>query len=118
MKRFLLLMIILVPQLLGAGDKTTTLWYRQDAKDWNEALPVGNGRIGAMVYGNPWNETIQLNEESLWAGCPEDGNAPSAAIMPELQQLLLDGKVPEAFCWTVRCRRLLPWRTRVWPGIP
>ncbi len=54
-----------MPRLYAGQDKTTTLWYKQEAKDWNEALPVGNGRIGAMVYGNPWNETIQLNEESL-----------------------------------------------------
>ena len=77
-------------------DRNNTLWYKQAAKDWNEALPVGNGRIGAMVYGNPWNETIQLNEESLWAGCPEDGNADAASIMPQIQKLLLEGKVAEA----------------------
>ena len=77
-------------------DRENTLWYKQPARDWNEALPVGNGRIGAMVYGNPWNETIQLNEESLWAGCPQDGNADAAAVMPEIQKLLLDGKIAEA----------------------
>ena len=80
----------------AAQDKANTLWYRWAAKDWNAALPVGNGRIGAMVYGNPWNETIQLNEESLWAGCPADGNADAAAHMPEIQRLLLEGKVAEA----------------------
>ena len=77
-------------------DMSSVLWYRHPAKDWNEALPVGNGRIGAMVFGNPWNETIQLNEESLWAGCPADGNADASAIMPEIQKLLLDGKIAEA----------------------
>ena len=101
-----------MPRLYAGQDKTTTLWYKQEAKDWNEALPVGNGRIGAMVYGNPWNETIQLNEESLWAGCPEDGNAPSAAIMPELQQLLLDGKVPEAIALANKSLAGEPMRIR------
>ena len=96
MKRSVLAFVLLAAQLLSGQDKTTTLWYRQAAKDWNEALPVGNGRIGAMVYGNPWNETIQLNEESLWAGCPEDGNADAAAVMPQIQKLLLDGKIAEA----------------------
>lgn len=72
------------------------LWYAQSARDWNEALPVGNGRIGAMVYGGTWTETIQLNEESLWAGCPEDGNADAAQVMPQIQQLLLSGRIPEA----------------------
>jgi alpha-L-fucosidase 2 len=96
MRKLLLFVSLLAGVVLGAQDKTTTLWYRQAAKDWNEALPVGNGRIGAMVYGNPWNETIQLNEESLWAGCPEDGNADAAAVMPRIQKLLLEGKIAEA----------------------
>ena len=78
------------------GDCSSVLWYSNPAKDWNEALPVGNGRIGAMVYGNPVNETIQLNEESLWAGCPQDGNADAASVMPQIQKLLLDGRVAEA----------------------
>ncbi len=83
--------------LLGAGpDKSTTLWYKQPSKDWNEALPVGNGRIGSMVYGDTWNETLQLNEESLWAGCPEDGNADAASIMPRIQELLLEGIIAQA----------------------
>ena len=49
-----------------------TLWYNQPAKDWNEALPVGNGRLGAMVYGRPGHEIIQLNEESVWSGYRQD----------------------------------------------
>ena len=96
MRRFLIFICLLSAQFLYGQDKVNTLWYRQAAKDWNEALPVGNGRIGAMVYGDPWNETIQLNEESLWAGCPADGNADAAAVMPEIQKLLLDGKITEA----------------------
>ena len=89
--------LLAVPAAMFAdGGKNTSLWYKQPAKDWNEALPVGNGRIGAMVFGNPWNETIQLNEESLWAGCPADGNADAASVMPKIQKLLLDGKVAEA----------------------
>ena len=79
------------------GDQQVcTLWYDHPANVWTEALPLGNGRIGAMVFGQPGKETIQLNEESLWAGCKEDGNAESAAVMPKIQQLLLDGKVAEA----------------------
>ena len=46
------------------------LWYAQPARNWNEALPVGNGRLGAMVFGGPSKERLQLNEESLWAGTP------------------------------------------------
>ena len=50
----------------------TTLWYRQPAEEWEEALPLGNGRLGAMVFGGVPRERIQLNEESLWAGEPLD----------------------------------------------
>ncbi len=95
-RRIVIVCLILAGGSLFGQDKTTMLWYRQPAKDWNEALPVGNGRIGAMIFGDPWNETIQLNEESLWAGCPQDGNADAAAVMPKIQALLLDGKIAEA----------------------
>ncbi len=78
------------------GRQDCTLWYDHPAGEWTSALPLGNGRIGAMVFGQIGNETIQLNEESLWAGCKEDGNAASAAVMPEIQKLLLDGKIAEA----------------------
>ncbi|MBQ9888201.1 MAG: glycoside hydrolase N-terminal domain-containing protein [Bacteroidales bacterium] len=93
--------LILSAMCLGSlssaiAQNPATMWYDKPAKDWNEALPVGNGRIGAMVFGDPWNETIQLNEESLWAGCPQDGNAEAASHMPEIQRLLLEGKVAEA----------------------
>ena len=97
MRKSILTFLVLALGLTATGqDKSNTLWYRQAAKDWNEALPVGNGRIGAMVYGDPSVETIQLNEESLWAGKPADGNAAAAAELPKLQQLLLDGKIEEA----------------------
>jgi len=82
---------------VAATAQNNTLWYERAAKDWYEALPVGNGRIGAMVYGNTWNETIQLNEESLWAGCPEEGNADSRNILPEIQQNLISGNIAKAY---------------------
>ena len=47
--------------------KDYTLWYDAPAVEWEEALPVGNGRLGAMSYGNPFHECIQVNEESLWS---------------------------------------------------
>ncbi|HKK62263.1 MAG TPA: glycoside hydrolase family 95 protein, partial [Bacteroidales bacterium] len=56
-------------QAQGISEK---LWYKAPAKDWFSALPLGNGRLGAMVFGNLEEEHIQMNEESLWAGCPED----------------------------------------------
>ena len=50
------------------------LWYQQPAEDWNSALPVGNGRLGAMVYGRTDTEMLQLNEDSVWYGGPQDRN--------------------------------------------
>ena len=50
------------------NDGTNLLWYRQGAASWNEALPLGNGRLGAMVYGDPANERVCLNEDTLWSG--------------------------------------------------
>ena len=73
------------------------LWYRQPAKEWTEALPVGNGRLGAMVFGGVERERIQLNEDTLWDGGPSDTNNPEALeALPQVQQLLFEGKNAEA----------------------
>ncbi len=73
-----------------------TLWYEQPSRTWNEALPVGNGRLGAMVYGAFPNETIQFNEESLWAGCKTESDADARSSLKTIQQLLLDGEIAKA----------------------
>ena len=76
---------------------TDRLWYRQPAQVWTEALPVGNGRLGAMVHGAPGEEHLQLNEETLWSGGPNDYAHPGAAeVLPELRRLLWEGKQKEA----------------------
>ena len=73
------------------------LWYDQPATEWVEALPVGNGRLGAMVFGNPKTERIQFNEESLWAGCQTDNNNPqSLAHLGEIQKQIFDGEYKKA----------------------
>lgn len=73
------------------------LWYDKPAKVWNEALPVGNGRLGAMIYGDPANEKIQLNEETFWSGGPSRNDNPNALkALPEIRQLIFDGKLREA----------------------
>jgi len=73
------------------------LWYDKPAKQWVEALPVGNGRLGAMVFGDPSNEVIQLNENTLWAGSPNRNDNPDAkAALPEVRKLIFDGKYKEA----------------------
>ena len=73
------------------------LWYRQPAKQWTEALPVGNGRLGAMVFGGVDKERLQLNEKSLWSGSPQDGDNPEAlAALHEVRRLIFEGKYAEA----------------------
>ena len=73
------------------------LWYKQPAENWNEALPLGNGRLGAMAFGKTDTERIQLNEESLWAGAPANNTNPKAfKNLQKVQQLILDNKIKEA----------------------
>ncbi|MGK6356353.1 glycosyl hydrolase family 95 catalytic domain-containing protein [Sphingomonas sp. DT-207] len=73
------------------------LWYESPAKEWTEALPVGNGRIGAMVFGGIASERIQLNEDTLWAGAPYDPVNPRAkSSMEQLRKLIFDGRYAEA----------------------
>ena len=73
------------------------LWYQKPAEVWTDALPIGNGRLGAMVFGGVERDRIQLNEETLWDGSPRDTNNPKALeALPKVQQLLFDDKNEEA----------------------
>ena len=73
------------------------LWYRQPAGRWEEALPVGNGRLGAMVFGGTETERIQFNDDTLWFGEPHDYSHQGAAkYLPEIRRLLFEGKQREA----------------------
>lgn len=87
-------------QLSGQATKPDgryILWYRQPAKVWEEALPIGNGRLGAMVFGGVTDERIQLNESTLWDGYPLDPNNPeSLSALPEIRRLIFEGKNNEA----------------------
>jgi alpha-L-fucosidase 2 len=75
----------------------TMLWYRQPATSWNEALPVGNGRLGTMIFGGIQSERLQLNEGSLWSGAPQDADNPAASgAIPRIRQLLFEGRYSEA----------------------
>lgn len=77
--------------------KELKLWYNRPAKVWEEALPLGNGRIGAMVFGNPQNELFQLNEITLWSGYPQDGNNPKAlSVLPEIREAINNGDYQRA----------------------
>ena len=74
-----------------------TLWYRQPAPQWDHAMPIGNGRLGAMVFGSVNRERIQLNEHSLWMGGRQDRNSPDALnYLPEVRRLLFAGAPLEA----------------------
>ncbi|HZB44254.1 MAG TPA: glycoside hydrolase family 95 protein [Pyrinomonadaceae bacterium] len=77
--------------------RETTLWYRRPAASWNEALPVGNGRLGAMVFGGVESERLQLNEDTVWAGERRDRVNPEGLhSLAEVRRLLFAGKPKEA----------------------
>lgn len=82
----------------GAAESgASTLWYRHPASQWIEALPIGNGRLGAMVFGGIEQERIQLNEDTLWAGGPYDPENPEArGALPEIRRLLAAGQYAPA----------------------
>ncbi len=82
---------------LSASASDLKLWYSRPAGNWTEALPVGNSRLGAMVYGGTGREELQLNEETFWAGSPYDNNNPNARyVLPVIRQLIFEGKNREA----------------------
>lgn len=88
-------------QFIGKGAKPEStknvLWYRESAKVWEEALPLGNGRLGTMVFGGVADERIQLNENTLWDGYPLDPNNPEGRkALPEVQRLLFEDSNNEA----------------------
>lgn len=73
------------------------IWFSRPAADWNEALPIGNGRLGAMVFGGIENERLELNEESVWTGEERwDANPEALKNLPKVRQLLFEGKYREA----------------------
>jgi alpha-L-fucosidase 2 len=80
------------------GPSEHILFYTHPAREWNQALPLGNGRLGAMVFGNVNNERIQLNENSLWMGGPRDTNNPDALKhLAEVRRLLFAGLPVDAY---------------------
>lgn len=94
------LLFVLLLGLACSNEDTNTdlkLWYPVPAQKWEEALPVGNGRLGAMVFGNPVDELIQLNENTIWAGSPNRNDNPDALqALPKIRQLIFEGKYLEA----------------------
>jgi alpha-L-fucosidase 2 len=93
----LLACLVASPAPVRAQSPRNTLWYPAPAREWVEALPLGNGRLGAMVFGHPSDERIQFNEATLWAGTPRDYQRPGAGrYLEPLRQLLFAGKQREA----------------------
>jgi alpha-L-fucosidase 2 len=94
-----------------------TLWHALPAPQWDHATPVGNGRLGAMIFGETGRERIQLNEETLWSGGPRDTvNVEALSEIGNVRRLLFEGKPREAIeladqTMMARPRRLLPYQT-------
>ena len=99
-----LLLLSALPLFARPSDSMTTLFYRQPAIQWTDALPVGNGRLGAMVFGGVERERLQLNEDTLWSGGPRDWNNPGAReVLPKVREALFAGRYAEA---TELCRKM------------
>ena len=93
----ILIFITLFSQLRGIAQQDLQLWYNSPAKKWTDALPVGNGRLGAMVFGKYDHERIKLNEESVWAGSKMNNNNPLASEhLSQIQTALFNGVYKEA----------------------
>jgi alpha-L-fucosidase 2 len=83
--------------LPGAAATPPRLWFAQPAAKWEEALPIGNGRLGAMVFGGITDERVQFNEDTLWTGHPHDYvRAGSGDALPEVRRMLAEGKIKDA----------------------
>src|SRR6185369_15935143 len=79
------------------ADEDLLLWFDKPAVEWTDALPIGNGRLGAMVFGGTASEQFQLNEDTLYAGSPYDPNNPEALkALPEARRLIFAGRYKEA----------------------
>ena len=117
MKLIRLWTLILFPTGVMMAQTDLRIWYRQPADasipdrrkgwgndpEWLKALPLGNGSLGAMVYGDVTRERIQLNEKSLWSGSPADNDNPLAyGALAEIRSLLFDGKYKEASALTLK----------------
>jgi alpha-L-fucosidase 2 len=97
-KKFLIALLLGFLSSYSQENQNLKLWYNQPSgSTWENALPIGNGFLGAMVYGNVEHEIIQLNENTVWSGGPNRNDNPDAlAALPEIQKLIFEGKHKEA----------------------
>ena len=97
MKKLFLFTLLLSMATTPLSAQQHLLWYGEPAHHWLEALPVGNSKMGAMVYGGTDTETIQLNEETFWSGSPHHNNSSeSLQYLPEVRNLIFSGREEEA----------------------
>ena len=98
MKKLMFIVFVALAMALHANNNDNLrLWYSRPAASWTEALPVGNSHMGAMVYGGTAHETLQLNEETFWAGGPYSNNSAKALeALPEVRRLVFENKGKEA----------------------
>lgn len=90
-------LLFLIAAAAAAAQPDSTLWFNTPARDFTQSIPLGNGRLGAMIFGGVGEERIVLNEGTLWSGSPEDADREDAAqYLPEIRRLLLEGKNVEA----------------------
>src|SRR5436190_1154225 len=95
-RKYFIVLILLLSVKMGLA-QDLKLWYSKPAIKWTEALPLGNGRIGAMVFGGVEQDRIQFNEETLWTGEPRTYSRPGAyKYLDSIRQLLFAGKQKEA----------------------
>jgi len=94
----LFIFLCTIISMSGQSQSDLKLWYKAPSlNQWESALPIGNGSLGAMIYGNVATETIQLNEHTVWSGGPNRNDNPLALeALPELRKLIFDGKYKEA----------------------
>ena len=97
---------------------STKIWYDRFVNDWMNAMPLGNGRIGAMLYGNPDCEQIEINEESLWSGkqLVEENHA-TPEILAEIRRLIAEERLREATALSRDTFLATPPRVRFYESI-
>ncbi len=99
MKRIAFLVAVCISSFAANGqtDPLLKLWYTKPAQAWEEALPLGNGKTGAMVFGKVKTERYQLNDNTLWSGYPDPGNNPNGpTILPQVRQAVFEGDYTKA----------------------
>ena len=90
-------MVVWTLAFRSAAASDLKLWYEGPATRWEEALPLGNGRLGVMVAGGPATEELYLNEETIWAGGPHNNINPEAReALPKIRRLIFEGRYREA----------------------